>query len=483
MRRHDPDAPSKLRQHDPDVHTKTSHSDNDVGTTTEHEPREDPIPIIKIDNLYRQEQDRIDGLDDASRCERYGVEPLPDDQKNKRRIFFGTMLADENPEVIAAHAIEAYDKYAVLAFVESNTTYSATPRRLNYAPGSMNRRYLQESQMFGSKTKVVFDYWLEDMPQLMWMEREVEQRNSIWKLWVDHGMTERDVGILADIDEIPSRDFLNAVLVCDFPKLRYDPEIRPNCRMPKMSLSTIQFEASPLCIKKWEWFHPDMILGSCIAGVGDPSGRVIPERSLSVKGRDAKTLGYRSQDWGLWDPNRFPKDVIENDRYPLWDGRDFREVNGNDQPLINNVHATDLGHPETAAIGTAYHLHNWFTDMTTFRNKYYTYGHSIDSAMEDRLSELDTDTDLMVRCVHGHGNKYAWRWRDEGQYYENNTLLPEGEDEMFSLGGNRPIFFLNRTYIVERHALVKQMIRDDEAKYGTVYTNKEKLETREKRND
>jgi len=67
-------------------------------------------------------------------------------------------------------------------------------------------------------------------------------------------MRPQDIGVMADLDEVVSRDFLNALHVCDFPLFRYkeDPEkrIRPDCQKPKMVLSTIQFEGSPGCIKK-----------------------------------------------------------------------------------------------------------------------------------------------------------------------------------------------------------------------------------------
>ena len=40
---------------------------------------------------------------------------------------------------------------------------------------------------------------------------------------------------------------------------------------------------------------------------------------------------------------------------------------------------------------------------------------------------------------------------------------------MFSLGGNRPIYFQNKDYVRERHALVQEIIKSDEEKYGTIY--------------
>jgi len=446
-----------------------------------------PLPKIAIATIYRKEQERIDTtITDKARCAQYGVRELPQSKKHKKRIFFGSMLANENTEVIAAHAIEVYNKYDVVALVESNTTHSGVPRDMFYGPGSLNERILTESEMFGTidKTKVVVDYWLEDMPNLYDMAREVEQRNTIWKIWVDQGMTEYDIGIMADLDEIVSRDFLNALQVCDFPETRFHPKERPTCQAPKMILSSIQFEGSPLCINELEWYHPDLILGSCVAGVGDPSGRVIPERTdqKSHGSRHSKTLGHRTDEWGMTDIHSYPKDVVENNRFPLWDGRDIREVSGSEKDLMNFADKENLGMGTTAVFGAAYHLHNWFQDTQVLRHKYFTYGHADEHALTLKLSDFHGDVNLMVRCARGLGNNI--KVREEGDpnnvnYYENNTVLPEGSDSIFSFGGNRPIFFVNRTYVEERHALVQRMIAADEAKHGTIY-NESKSEWRTK---
>jgi hypothetical protein len=77
---------------------------------------------------------------------------------------------------------------------------------------------------------------------------------------------------------------------------------------------------------------------------------------------------------------------------------------------------------------------------------------------------------MMVRCVRGIGNNVT-EPNGISLYYENNVLLPEGEEggNMFSLDGNRPIYFKKRSYVEERHALLKEMVRSDEQKYGTIY--------------
>jgi hypothetical protein len=455
------------------------------GSKTEPEETPPGIPKFVVDPLFQNEQDRIDTMTSVEeRCARYGVSPLPVDQRNKRRLFFGSMLANENAEVLVAHALEVYNQYDLVALVESNTTHLATPRNLNYGPGSLAARTLTESELFGPKTRVRIEYWLEDEPDLKEMDREVEQRNLIWKIWLQEGMTRNDVGIMADLDEVVSRDFANALGVCDFPKLRNDdPHTTASCQTPKMGLSTMQFESSPLCIKENEWFHPDIILGDCILGVGDPTGRVTPGRNTKLS--DGTPAGLRKGNWGKNDYKDYPADVLENKRFPLWDGRDIREINGNGDSLVNWADAKKLGMGQTSVYGAAYHFHNWFNDLSILRHKYATYGHGWSGANDRPLSKIQGDLDMLVRCSRGLGNEVSediGKLPNDGYpYYTKNRLLPQsdwvppgsdgdnGNGNRFSLGGNRPIYFQNTTYVVERHALVQQLIRDDEAKFGSLY--------------
>ena len=86
---------------------------------------------------------------------------------------------------------------------------------------------------------------------------------------------------------------------------------------------------------------------------------------------------------------------------------------------------------------------------------------------------------MMIRCVHGWGN--VWPGENgvridapRSHYFEENKLLPETATEgpqqgWGSMSGNRPIYFVNRTYVVERHAHVKKIVSADEAKYGTKF--------------
>jgi hypothetical protein len=478
------------------------------------------VPKYIVPDIYKKEQDRIDyKITDDQRCKFFDVKPLSSvkdkpyyEYAMKRKIFLGTMLADETNDVILAHSTEVYGLYDGIAFVESNTTHFNTPRSLNYGPNTDAAFKLIKSDLFGSsnKTHVDINYYYADKtkmniidhPHLNNMNREVEQRNLILGMWIKQGMERYDVGIMSDLDEIVSRDFLNALTVCDFPKLRYNPdaEERPTCQTPKIILSTISFEGSPKCIKVKPWFHPDIILGNCILGIGDNSGRVTPKRQYHNE------YGQRTEEYGHYDYKKYPKDIVENNRYPLWDGRDIRTVSGNEFGLTTYV--DDIGSigdvTGTSVYGTAYHLHNWFNDLDVLRNKYATYGHSSSKAMEYPLSKINKDLDLLVRCNRNLGNDgtiYNHTKYPIGHVPNNNTnsfeyynyttntngidiirnpkfvirknskeSVVEVEEKVWiQFGGNRPIYFMNQSYVKKRNALVQQLLKIDENKYDSIY--------------
>jgi hypothetical protein len=58
-------------------------------------------------NIYRNEQNRIDSESKLIRCSRYGLRPF---NGTPRRLFFGSMIADENWEVFQIHATEVFHR-------------------------------------------------------------------------------------------------------------------------------------------------------------------------------------------------------------------------------------------------------------------------------------------------------------------------------------------------------------------------------------
>jgi hypothetical protein len=282
------------------------------------------------------------------------------------------------------------------------------------------------------------------------MDRESEQRNPIVKRWKDAGMIPEDVGIMSDSDEFFSRDFLRAVQTCDFPALRPDP----SCHFPSIWPETIAFESSPYCIKKLRWFHPDVIGGQCVDGIGDPTERIVPLRTHD------RTYGERDETYGLEDMNEYPEAVKKSGRYPLFAAADIRRIQGAVNSYTFKEGTGDDDDETTDALdGVAYHLHNWFDDLAVLRNKYVTYAHGTTLTKGKPLSDVTEDLDVMVRCIRGIGNEGIES--DEHYYEEGKTIK-----------GPRPIFFLNETYLEERHKLIQEMVRQDEKKFGSRYDSK-----------
>lgn len=191
----------------------------------------------------------------------------------RRRIFLGSLIADDSWHALGALAMESYGIYTAVAFVESNRSQTGTPRELRFVNGTIEHRILVEGGLFGPRTEVHLDqysYELEvDGGGLI---REHRQRNVILDLWRKAGMKEDDIGILSDADETLTRDFLRAIQMCDIPQLNADTQ---NCHSPKIVVASQVFEGSPECMTVTrKWMHPDLMLGKCIEGIGEEEFRL-----------------------------------------------------------------------------------------------------------------------------------------------------------------------------------------------------------------
>lgn len=189
-------------------------------------------------------------------------------RKRRRRVFLGSLIADDSWHALGAIAMETYGVYEAVAFVESNRTQTGTPRKLRFTKGTPDHTILVESNLFGPNTPVLIDYFTyEGEVEGKGLIREHMQRNLIIDLWKKAGMTPDDVGVLTDADETLTRDFLRAVQTCDLPEL--NPQ-KQNCQKAKVIVSSMVFEGSPECMTVTrKWMHPDLILGKCIEGIGD----------------------------------------------------------------------------------------------------------------------------------------------------------------------------------------------------------------------
>ena len=406
------------------------------------EDQEDLLPgSFIVDSLFQQQYDEIDRTSNKERCTRYGFK-YRQGQK-KRRLFFGAMVADESYDVMRMHAAEIYGLYHVVALVESNTTHTNTLRNLRFDKGTEGYELIH-SGIFGPEARVHLDLYLDDAFGAMEMNREEIQRQDILKRWKKAGMRQDDVGVMADMDEVLTRDFLLAAQVCDIPMFRPGQ----NCHTPRIYTDTLVFEASPECVSKYWWYHPDLVIGECIEGIGSPQGRPTPLRKF--KG----VHGERASGWGSNGAEDYPEDVIKNGTYPLANGADMRTGVSNHGLFAK----WEDKYPHGERRVTAYHFHNFFENKAALRHKYLTYGHPHGGVPRMKLSDIHKDDlDLLVRCARDLPNsanaKSKKRW--EGGY---NDYV-----------GSKPIYFQNETYRRVRHAQVKLMIEEDERQHGSNY--------------
>ena len=120
------------------------------------------LSILKNNSQPESYEEEIKTEDDifkeTERCDRYGFTynssiAEPETTRKRRRIFWGSLIADDSWHAISAHAAEAYGLYHTVAFIESNTTQTMSTRETRFDEGSLNLKVLQ-SGIFGPKTSV-----------------------------------------------------------------------------------------------------------------------------------------------------------------------------------------------------------------------------------------------------------------------------------------------------------------------------------------
>jgi hypothetical protein len=307
----------------------------------------------------------------------------------RRRIFAGGMIADDSFHSIGIHAIESYGVYTHAAFVESNRTHTYSgnrthtysERKMRFLPG-LNNLTLLQSVMLGPMSSVTVDYymvnekgnWTDEFAKNGIIGQQVH-RNEALHRWRKDGMRPDDLGIMMDVDEMFTRDFLRALQICDV------PEFRPNqtCRKPKILASGITFEASPECLKvEHRIWHPDVIIGECIEVIGDSTKHSPAVRVFKNK------IGFREIGYGAGGNYiMIPKNTTI---FPLWHAADYRQLEGGIQIRGHgNLH-------------TAFHIHNFFENCDTLRFKYTTYGEPTRDSITAPLGKLKPQLDLLVKC-------------------------------------------------------------------------------------
>jgi len=382
------------------------------------------------------DKDHIDPVTETARCAKYGYEYKG--RTSRRRIFYGSPIADDSWHAIAIHAIEAYDLYHTVAFSESDIstadrTSHTKPRTLRFPPGSLNLEVM-ESGIFGPATNVYVDQYVDDPDQrkspdgFVIPHQEDLQRDISLKRFIQNGMTKDDIAIFSDVDETFTRDFLLAAQICEIPQ--FVPG--QTCHRPKIVSKTIIFEAAPDCItSNRAWFHPDMVLGECVDEIGDSSVHKPAKRLFSDRGR--RMPGYE-------------ENVKENDggmpnitMYPLWRPVDFRTVAGGDL------------HSDMDKLHIGFHFRNFFPSIEVMRNKFATYTHGSEKAWTIPIGEIHQDLNMTVNCMKGIPD-------------EANAETIALKGGFAALKGAIPVAFQDGNYRQKRFQEVKEMILEDEKK-------------------
>ena len=337
----------------------------------------------------------IDPVIEEERCKRYMYTLNTSKPLKRRRIFWGSLLADDSWHVLAMNAMESHGILHTAAFVESNTTQSLRNRTLRFPLDSLRTQLLQSPLLWGNNTKVHVDYYLEDadpffLTRGLW--RENDQRDRIFSRWKANGMRPDDIGYLSDVDEIATRDFLRALQICEIPSFRTPHDCLKDT---KITTTTVVFEGSPKCLQiPRRWNHPNFVAGECIAGIGNQTQH--PPVPREQKGG----ANMRVKGWA------FRKEAKEAGAGPLWDATDFRM----------EKHGSIKASGSTPVVGknqlrTGFHFHNFFDSMEILRRKYKTYGHPIEEAYTRSLTDIQpNDLGFMVDCLTGRresGSKWA----------------------------------------------------------------------------
>jgi len=420
-----------------------------VAPTTFHSDGENIILIPQNNSIHSNKIQLLSDTDDekqnrniadeTERCKRYGFSYYDSRRRgtlsHRRRVFVGSLIADDSWAAIEAVAAEGYGLYHTVSFVESNSSLDGSPRKPRFLTGSENWKRLTNGTLYGPTTHVHVDYWSrpdkiihEPWGDIHGLLDENIQRDMIVKRWKMNGMKPDDIGIVQDTDETFTRDFIIALQTCDIKLFRPNQ----NCGYPKIFGSTLIFESSPACV--WSdrrWFHPDVIIGECIETIGSSAEHPKIRRGGMNGTAGGRPEGHKGND-GNYDPKIYPKNN-PNTTYPLWNAYDFRMVYGGDQITENHNYQT------------GYHFHNFFDDINTLRNKYLTYGHANYQALELPLEKLSEDLQLSIECaleIEGDGGR---------------KYIPSG---LSNIEGQKPVYFTD-DFVKQRHELFRQMIQNE----------------------
>jgi len=423
------------------------------------------ILSTKSPEFFERFQKQVDDMDDAERCDRYGYTFNPQLKRNPRRIFLGALIAEEPWELLEIVSTEAAGIYSGVVLVESNRTQNYTPRQF---------KHLQHGDIIKKLFKVDkldIRAFVDENPKLVALHRENVQRNDIMKGWKEMGMRPNDVGLIADMDETFTRDYLRAAQVCNIPQLDYE---KHNCYYQKVKISSFSraFESSPECTlqangesfgkppQMFGFQHPDLMIGACIQEIGDPSKHPLPERGPSGKRKEGWT-GQNDQDRHL-EMEAVEKLIGHRRGGALFDAFDFRQIFGGGGAVTVGQRRIQGYSPYSG-----FHFHNFFANADQIRFKYRTYGHSDKKAAWKPLRDIAENLAMMHQCVMNTNGIPNQKW-----------VPAAGGFDWFK--PNVPIYFQDAEYRARRHTFIREFVSDDDKESTKALKLHEMEEQREK---
>lgn len=398
--------------------------------------------VLKVDRPIPDDisnSNEIDPSIETELCKKFKLLSY-NGRTKRRRIFAGGLIADDSWHVIGANALESYGVFHSVTLIESNRTQSFEPRPLRFTPGSNDLKILQ-SGIYGPHTSVHLENFVHEHEERP-LAREHMMRDAILLKWKELGMTRDDIGLILDMDEVPSRQILRASQMCDLPDDNWSTSSeKQTCRSPKLMLSFPMFEGSPKCVHKGKkltfgrFISTSMVIGACIEGIGDsikhPS---IPRERTDMHG---KPQGPRLEGYGLrHNYSKIPHG--DNGYFPLYNSADFRQMISS-----NSIFG-----------GAGVHLHNFFDSAEAIRFKYAYYGHIHKHAYSVPLGGMNADMNLFIKCAHNIS--------DEG----NRKQRLENGLDLFTESFPLPAAFELEGYIDARHEEMVALIEKDEEEYG-----------------
>ena len=428
---------------------------------------DDPIDIGILSSFnqsfFHNIQKEIDDLEDPQkRCQRYNYKYdfNSTTTTTPRRIFYGSLIADETYELLNIMATETYQIYSGMVFVESNRTqsfvYTRDWKHVDIGPTNTDgtssyRRQQMIASLFGLEDihQVRIKPFINEDRHLLSLYREQKQRDLILEGWKELGMQPEDIGIISDLDETFTRDYLRAIQTCsDIPQFQYHKHYCHH-ESVKIIARALVYESSPQCRTHHRlWYHPDIIIGHCIDGIADVQMHPSAPRESARSFIRAPGFGHDCFDW-------YNESKITNHQYPSWSAADFRRTcSGGQHTFLNQSDAEQQQkQQQQSKQHTGYHFHNFFIHMNTTRYKYFSYGHADTEVYQKPLHQLSKDLQLMYNCVNDIPDHIDQKWKRSTL---NDVLNPLEE----------PIYFMDPEYRQRRHEHVRDMVKADDEMYA-----------------